>query len=102
MTHDEAVNILKNYQLWRRGLPPYDFGQPVNMPFTPEKLGEALDYAIAELTRENKDTQFDERIALVNGLLSQDCIGKGIASLIRDMQSHIRKLEANPKWNRDV
>lgn len=51
MTRDEAVNILKNYQLWRRGKPPYDFGQPVNMPFTPEKLGEALDVAIAELEK---------------------------------------------------
>lgn len=45
MTHDESVNILKNYQLWRRGKPPYDFGQPVEMPFTPEELGQALEIA---------------------------------------------------------
>ena len=51
MTHDEAVNILKNYQLWRRGKPPYDFGQPVEMPFAPKELGQALDHAIAVLER---------------------------------------------------
>ena len=51
MKNDEAVKALKEYQLWRRGKPPYSFGQLVDMPFTPEELGQALDIAIAVLER---------------------------------------------------
>jgi len=54
MTNEEVVRILKEYQLWRRGLPPYDFGQPVEMPLTPKELGQALDHAIAVLERQER------------------------------------------------
>ena len=113
MTHDEAVEVLNEHQDgW--------------IKHPPTKVCEALDYAIACLskTEENERqndlslktkgqnhsgdstdmvTQFDERIATF-----RDSSNKGdpweanIISLIQEMQSHIRKLEANPKWNRDV
>ena len=101
MTHDEAVNILRNYQLWRRGLPPYDFGQPVNMPFTPEKLGEAIDYAIAVMERDRRSenyggTQFDELVdEFRRSPHSAVFDAKDDAlDIIDDLQRYIRKLEA--------
>ena len=89
MTHDRAIEILINYQLWRRGESPYDFGQPVEMPFTPEELGQAIEIAIACLSKSEENehqsdlslktevqnhseqaldmvTQFDERVAKLN------------------------------------
>lgn len=115
MTHDEAVKVLNEHQYgW--------------IKHPPTKVCEALDYAIACLskTEENERqndlslktdaqdhyggttdmvTQFDERIAHVKKLV--EAAGNMLTagdtwSLLDDMQSHIRKLEANPKWNRDV
>jgi hypothetical protein len=49
MTNEQAFKILKEYQLWRRGIAPYDYGGD-NMPFTPKEVGEAIDVAIKELS----------------------------------------------------
>tara|TARA_S200002703_G_scaffold145900_1_gene140555 strand:+ start:3826 stop:3999 length:174 start_codon:yes stop_codon:yes gene_type:complete len=48
MKHEEALKILQQMQLWRRGDPPYEL---LGMPYTPQQYGEALDVAI-ELLKE--------------------------------------------------
>jgi hypothetical protein len=45
MSLSEAIEIIEDYQAYRRGLPPYDWGQDGCIPlrFTPKIYGEALD-----------------------------------------------------------
>ena len=52
-----------------------------------------------------KATQFDERVVHVKQSVKAagDMLTAGDTwSLLDDMQSHIRKLKANPKWNREI
>ena len=44
MTKDKAIEILKHYQLWRKGKPPFDV--ICEMDYTSKELGEAIDTAI--------------------------------------------------------
>lgn len=45
MKTDEAIKILEQHQLWRKGEPPYGQGGE-GMPHTPVELGAALTHAI--------------------------------------------------------
>lgn len=56
MTKPEALNILTEMQLWRRGLPPYD-DTPCEMPHSPKKWGEAVDIAIEVLCESIQNEQ---------------------------------------------
>lgn len=50
MTKDQAVEILKTHNAWRRGEPPYDvFGLPDK--FSAKQLGEAIDIAVSLLEK---------------------------------------------------
>ena len=49
MTHDEALNILKQHQAWRMGKTPYD-APGETQPHHPKELTSALDYAIAYMS----------------------------------------------------
>lgn len=53
MNTQEAIEILEQHQLWRRGLPPYERGGE-GMPHTPAQLGLAIDAAIEHMKRETK------------------------------------------------
>jgi len=44
-----VIEILKQHQLWRRGLPPYE--EPNSVTYTPRQLTKALDFAIACLSK---------------------------------------------------
>ncbi len=48
MTHDEAIHILTEHNMWRRGEGVYG-GVGVAMPLSPEELGRAIQYAIDQL-----------------------------------------------------
>jgi hypothetical protein len=48
MNHNEAISVLKEHQLWRKGIPPYNKARAFPY-YTPQDLSAALDYAIAEL-----------------------------------------------------
>ena len=54
MTLDKARKIVAEYQLWRRGLPPYDYKDDslsmVDFPYIPKELGEAIDTLLAATT----------------------------------------------------
>ena len=41
MTLRKAVEIVPEYQKWRRGKPPYNADIPVQLPYTPAEIGEA-------------------------------------------------------------
>ena len=43
MTLRKAVEIVTDYQKWRRGKPPYNREEPVQMKHTPAEIGEAED-----------------------------------------------------------
>jgi len=45
MTLAEAITIGEDYQLWRRGVAHYEFGQDgyPSLRYTPEQYGQALD-----------------------------------------------------------
>ena len=43
MTLRKAVEIVTEYQKWRRGKPPYHSDIPVQFPYTPTEIGEAED-----------------------------------------------------------
>jgi len=43
MTLQKAVEIVEDYQKWRRGHAPYDGDIPVQMKHTPKELGIAID-----------------------------------------------------------
>lgn len=103
MTHDEAVEVLNEHQYgW--------------IKHPPTKVCEALDYAIACLskTEENErqsdlslKTEAQDHSEQVFDMVTQFALRfenyqRDIEALFFDMQAHIRKLEANPKWNRDV
>ena len=47
MTLRKAVEIVTEYQKWRRGKRPYDSDIPVALPYTPAEIGEAEDCLIA-------------------------------------------------------
>ena len=47
MTKQEALEILKEYQLWQRGIAPYDVFR--ELLYTHKQVGEAIDVAIKEL-----------------------------------------------------
>ena len=47
MTLRKAVEIVTDYQKWRRGKPPYNRDVPVPMRYTPAEIGEAEDCLIA-------------------------------------------------------
>ena len=47
MIDEEAIHLLQQHQLWRRGLPPYD--ETGGAPYTPKELGVAIDIAIKAL-----------------------------------------------------
>ena len=47
MTLRKAVEIVTEYQKWRRGKPPYHSDIPVALPYTPAEIGEAEDCLIA-------------------------------------------------------
>ena len=47
MTLQEALEILKAHQKWRRGEPPYEIGG--SMPVGPTRLGQAIDVIIKAL-----------------------------------------------------
>lgn len=50
MSAAEVAKHLAEYQKWRRGEPPYDYGLiPKQHPFTPYELGEIIDRAIGLL-----------------------------------------------------
>lgn len=54
MNTQEAIEILEQHQLWRRGLPPYDrIGEPI--PSTGTDLGKAIAHAIEVMGREIVD-----------------------------------------------
>jgi hypothetical protein len=50
MNTQEAIEILEQHQLWRRGLPPYEHGGE-GLPHTPKQLGKALSHAIEHMKR---------------------------------------------------
>lgn len=50
MNTEEAIEILEQHQLWRKGLPPYEVGGEC-MPHTPKDLGLAIDAAIEYMKR---------------------------------------------------
>jgi hypothetical protein len=106
MTHDEAIRVLNSTRWMLLG-----------------KERDALDYAIAYM--EPKPTQFDERIATLESIIAEAIYRddyphhEDYIPIIKDMQSHIRKLESElekwkedariaailksePKWNRDI
>ena len=47
MTLKKAVEIVTDYQKWRRGKPPYNRDVPVPMRYTPAEIGEAEDCLLA-------------------------------------------------------
>jgi hypothetical protein len=49
MTNKQALRILRDYQLWRRGKYPFDEMGHV-FEYTPKEIGEAIDVAIKELS----------------------------------------------------
>lgn len=57
MNKETALNILIEWQKWRRECPPYDGDTvpPVVMPFSPRELGIALDIAIDNLKKHIND-----------------------------------------------
>ncbi len=121
MTHDEAVEVLKERSELLKNDPIYISNEGEYI--------KALDYAIAELERNgdatNMATQFDERIATLESIIAEAIYRddyphhEDYIPIIKDMQSHIRKLESElekwkedariavilksePKWNRDI
>lgn len=42
MNEDNAIQIVEEFQKWRRGEKPYDYF-PCEMPYTPKEFGEAID-----------------------------------------------------------
>ncbi len=76
MNHDEVIQSLKDLRITTHSL------------FGVTRTHEALDYAIAYM--EQKPTLFDDHVT--DALLSHHTPEK-CASLIRDMQAHIQKLE---------
>lgn len=50
MTRKEAIKVLHDTQIWRRG-------KDISMPHTPKVFGEAIDIAIRELRRIEKIEQ---------------------------------------------
>ena len=56
MSAAEIAKQLQEYQKWRRGEPPYEYGG-YNMPFRPHELGAIIDRAVEILSKargENK------------------------------------------------
>jgi hypothetical protein len=47
MTLKKAVEIVEEYQKWRRGKRPYNSDIPVALPYTPAEIGEAEDCLIS-------------------------------------------------------
>ena len=47
MTLKKAVEIVTEYQKWRRGKRPYNSDVPVPLPYTPAEIGEAEDCLIS-------------------------------------------------------
>ena len=53
----QIAGCLKEYQAWRRGESPYDYGLvPLPQPFEPRELGAIVDRAI-ELLKEKEATE---------------------------------------------
>lgn len=50
MTRKEAIKVLHDTQIWRRG-------KDISMPHTPKVFGEAIDIAIRELRKIEKTEQ---------------------------------------------
>lgn len=49
----KAIEILSEFNKWRRGLPPYDvWGE--KLPYSPTEIGEAIDCAIEKLKKNEK------------------------------------------------
>lgn len=49
MTPGRAAAILKEHNLWRRGIGPYSYSNPDTaraMPYEPNEIGEAIDTAV--------------------------------------------------------
>ena len=44
MTLRKAVEVVTEYQKWRRGKRPYNSDIPVALPYTPAEIGEAEDF----------------------------------------------------------
>jgi len=57
MSEEKIIKILREYNLWRRAMPPYD-KEGERLKYTPEKIGLALDKAIEILT---KNKHFQEK-----------------------------------------
>lgn len=48
MTTEQAITILQEMQIWRKGQPPYD-APGAKMPYSPADFGKAIDMAIEAL-----------------------------------------------------
>ena len=55
MSAAEVANQMQEYQKWRRGEPPYEYGG-YNMPFRQHELGAIIDRAV-ELLKEARNEQ---------------------------------------------
>lgn len=63
MKQQEAIEICKEMQKWRRGEGLYDGESPAPMPYTPEKFGMAIDKLIDCAEEHNTDELRKERDA---------------------------------------
>ena len=50
MKTQEAINILKEFNKWRRALPPYD-EVGATIPFKGNEIGQAIEHAISRLNK---------------------------------------------------
>lgn len=55
MTIEEAYEVLREFQMWRRGEGKYKWSKiPKGLPYSAKEVGVALDVAIETLKKEGK------------------------------------------------